>query len=445
MIRNVRTLLLLCTITLAAHSIHAQQYKTYKEIINRFHSDWKIHPSSGVGESSTHGDALASPTDMNALGAKWYFEPIEGTPYVRLENGFEEMFLHAQYGVLEVGQIIPDWKGAQWSIEKIAGTNYVEIRNVYTNAYLHTENGSLELGTRKVGWHSAMWELKDLPFDKIEKRAKANGPNITFPQETAKTGVVFNMPNNCETGFEWRFEWEKITGAISYSVYVARDNAQKPLAEFQMARQNSFVFPFDPGAFIPDTNLTGWSVSVQAMMNNGFTAWSKRRYFTIAPCAKEDKAVVKTDIAKTAKTMYTLQIDYNGYGALNNTGTINEIYIRVLDANRSLLWDNSFKTFTTPVTPFTVTFEAASPVGSILVSTNGDDAFWIDKVTLKKEKTEVMHWGMIGGKGWCLSTDANDGKTAPVKDFITPADGCKTCFELLINGKYVACPVEVGK
>jgi len=142
---------------------------------------------------------------------------------------------------------------------------------------------------------------------------------------------------------------------------------------------------------------------------------------------------------------YTLEINYNGYGALNNTGTLNEIYMRVLDSNRSLLWDNASKAFTTPATAFTVNFTVERPVASILIRTSGDDAFWIDRMVLKKDNKEVMHWGVIGGKGWCLSTDANDGKTAPLKDFITPADGCKDCFEFLINGKYNACPFEGGQ
>ena len=46
----------------------------------------------------------------------------------------------------------------------------------------------------------------------------------------------------------------------------------------------------------------------------------------------------------------------------------------------------------------------------IEISTNGNDGFYIDEWKLTKDNKRILNQGSDDGKGWCLSTDSNDGK-----------------------------------
>ncbi len=61
----------------------AQDLKSFKEIANRWHPEVKITQHV---EDGPYGYVEAAEVRTNNDGAKWCFEPVPGTNYVRIEN-----------------------------------------------------------------------------------------------------------------------------------------------------------------------------------------------------------------------------------------------------------------------------------------------------------------------------------------------------------------------
>ena len=76
-------------------------------------------------------------------------------------------------------------------------------------------------------------------------------------------------------------------------------------------------------------------------------------------------------------------------------------------------------------------------VGSVQVRIAGGDALWIDELKLLKHWDLKHHFGRNGGKGYCLSTEAND-SGGSWRQYV---DGdCKPCFEFKTsNNKVYGC------
>lgn len=145
-----------------------------------------------------------------------------------------------------------------------------------------------------------------------------------------------------------------------------------------------------------------------------------------------------------SSTLYYAQIDCHGSG-LDHTDTNSNVRVKFVSTNgdnagtaRKSLTDieakvmsinPSFNPFTsalgtsesplcnavTDAVYMSNTFEPFS-LKHIVISTGGDDAFWMDEVRVYRrdfndggiDDTLVAHFGRDNGKGWCLSTDAND-------------------------------------
>jgi hypothetical protein len=73
--------------------------------------------------------------------AKWSFEEVPGTPYVRVKNEWKHTFLVDHDGELHLSDAGADEQTTQWSFEPIDGTPYVQLQNRATEHYLLTVDG----------------------------------------------------------------------------------------------------------------------------------------------------------------------------------------------------------------------------------------------------------------------------------------------------------------
>ncbi|MBL4940217.1 MAG: hypothetical protein JKY81_00985 [Colwellia sp.] len=75
----------------------------------------------------------------------------------------------------------------------------------------------------------------------------------------------------------------------------------------------------------------------------------------------------------------------------------------------------------------------STKITEVRVSTNGDDAAWIDYAVLSGYWSgKVKTWGKKGGKGYCLSTDKKDGKSWKKKKKIDK-QGCAHKFKFSVR------------
>ena len=76
----------------------------------------------------------------------------------------------------------------------------------------------------------------------------------------------------------------------------------------------------------------------------------------------------------------------------------------------------------------------------VILSTDGNDAFWLDEMYLisrdgnvfvfGQENTTLAHWGQENGKGYCLSTDPSDAGG----DWTNKVDGCHKEIKFVVGG-----------
>lgn len=93
------------------------------------------------------------------LSAQWIFEPVSGTPFVKIKNKWRNQYLHIENGPLMSGAVKPEWWSAHWSLEPVAGTSSYRIRSRWKpQVALHNQNGKLEAGSVELGWWSAQWQ-----------------------------------------------------------------------------------------------------------------------------------------------------------------------------------------------------------------------------------------------------------------------------------------------
>lgn len=72
------------------------------------------------------------------------------------------------------------------------------------------------------------------------------------------------------------------------------------------------------------------------------------------------------------------------------------------------------------------------PMTSVVLSTDGDDAFWIDQLSLQGGLGGHGHWGVNGEKGYCLSTDPKDADGSWKS--VVGATGCRPRLEFFVGG-----------
>jgi hypothetical protein len=74
--------------------------------------------------------------------AKWSFEEVPGSPYVRIENDWKHTYLVDDDGKLRARATAPEAEESQWSFEPVDGTTFVQLRNAKTERYLLTWDGA---------------------------------------------------------------------------------------------------------------------------------------------------------------------------------------------------------------------------------------------------------------------------------------------------------------
>lgn len=126
----------------------------------------------------------------------------------------------------------------------------------------------------------------------------------------------------------------------------------------------------------------------------------------------------------TARADFCISVDCHGNDGLpgwaktGNTITV-ESWFQSFDTERKYTWsfvpDQCSDDHWWDICYATSAYPAG--IERIRISTNGHNAFWIDKVWLSAERLRYtgdgkFQWGVDNNRGWCLSTDASDGNNA---------------------------------
>ncbi len=169
----------------------------------------------------------------------------------------------------------------------------------------------------------------------------------------------------------------------------------------------------------------------------------KYRFLTAAATAL---VVVLSTATPCSAQNYELHVDCDGYGDIENTCTSNRITIEFLGGpseSTTARAGNRSDSDCAPPSDWLDIFTkgggesyygVASRVSieyrvrSVRISTNGDNAFWIDQLDLQGPWRG--HWGINKGQGYCLSTDPTDADRTWA-DFAS-SRGCHPCFEFRI-------------
>lgn len=143
---------------------------------------------------------------------------------------------------------------------------------------------------------------------------------------------------------------------------------------------------------------------------------------------------------------YELRIDCKGPSDIKNTGTENAVSISFVSRGQG-----SARSHHIPDGKCNVDFGFAaihnaavgSKVDAVRISIAGDDAMWMDRLTLVSrsrgsKESKVADWGKDLGDGYCLSTDSKDaGRTW--KDIVGNR-GCQKCLEFRVErAEVVSC------
>ncbi|MEM7035483.1 MAG: hypothetical protein AAF570_00810 [Bacteroidota bacterium] len=111
------------------------------------------------------------------------------------------------------------------------------------------------------------------------------------------------------------------------------------------------------------------------------------------------------------RNRYSIKLD-NCHSDLKNEGTGNKILVEFLDKNGKVVGRDSKNGVSENCWSADAEFSLStnSKVSDIRVTTNGDDGYYIDEVSIYAHGKEVRHYGGENGGGWCLSTDPEDGR-----------------------------------
>jgi hypothetical protein len=73
---------------------------------------------------------------------QWVFEPVAGTPFVRIRNQWKKTLLTDVDGKLRATGAPPQANDAHWTFEPVDGTTFVQLRNRETDRFLLAINGA---------------------------------------------------------------------------------------------------------------------------------------------------------------------------------------------------------------------------------------------------------------------------------------------------------------
>ena len=115
---------------------------------------------------------------------------------------------------------------------------------------------------------------------------------------------------------------------------------------------------------------------------------------------------------KSGKTMWRVDID-SCHSDLSNTGTKNKITVEFWSGNKFVGSRTKHKGISDRCNSSDekFTYKTNKKITSVVVKTNGTDAFFIDELYLYKNSKKKKKHGSDNGRGWCLSKDKNDAKS----------------------------------
>ncbi|MDG1416563.1 MAG: hypothetical protein P8J78_12230 [Maricaulis sp.] len=148
----------------------------------------------------------------------------------------------------------------------------------------------------------------------------------------------------------------------------------------------------------------------------------------------------------------TVRLDCYGDGTIQHTGTSNTITITVVSAvGRETMTvvptdsacepDVVGSILTGGVTDYygiskQFTSYTSYPVQYVRISTNGDNGFWMDQVSLSAGGASD-NWGVNGERGYCLSTDPSDADRS-WRNYVG-SRGCQRCMQFNVDGGVTSC------
>ena len=138
---------------------------------------------------------------------------------------------------------------------------------------------------------------------------------------------------------------------------------------------------------------------------------------------------------------YSVQLDYQ-HNSIKHTDTKSNITLSYFNQTGDLLHKETVKgVYPISKTMKTFRFSSEADIFYISIETNGEDAFFIDKVIIKKDNQIIQEHGTDGGKGWCMSTDPGDSRGIWA-NFLE--DDCQATRIFIVN-KQLTTPTIFGK
>ena len=168
-------------------------------------------------------------------------------------------------------------------------------------------------------------------------------------------------------------------------------------------------------------NNRGWCLSTDSRDTNG--AW---RSYIRGGCQRTLNFSIRST---SSTTLYSVMIDCS-HSSIVNENTQNRISVALLDSNRRVI-GSAFKNGITNCNNSNYFRINASRAPSFVrISTNGNDAFYIDRWELFRGTTLIRRNGVNERTGWCLSTDSGD--TGAWRRYLT--GDCQRSFQFPVRG-----------
>ncbi|MBI5321476.1 hypothetical protein [Bradyrhizobium sp.] len=148
---------------------------------------------------------------------QWIFEPVSGTPFVRIRNKWKGTYLADFNGKPRAMPAAPNATEAQWTFEPVDGTPYVQFRNRESDRFLLAINGAAALvdDFRQEMENNSLWRTlpaasavaapPPLPQRPLYDSAVSNCRQIGgyWTGSSCRRPVYITQPLVCPRGYAW--------------------------------------------------------------------------------------------------------------------------------------------------------------------------------------------------------------------------------------------------
>lgn len=328
---------------------------------------------------------------------KWTFEQVPGTTHFWLK-GTDGSGLHTERGPVEQSAINPDWHSAHWEFVPVSGMlGFVQIKNRYRSTYLCYENGVLACsGSPLPG--TDQWKFVKVSTEAAPAAAQNTPPAQSQPTSNPnadlmqKAGKFMDFVKSAEQAYT---ESKKETPPPAEPTQPTPPVEEEPApTATELPTNNLDQVPGGRGRTIPPPNPSSTS------------------------------------------TNYRVVIDCF-HAELENEGTGNTITVAIFSGGTMIQKMSVTPTCSATDKPIFNFNPTAANVTHVRISTNGTDAFFADRVILRKKDVGstggfelVKTWGDDNGQGYCLSTDPQDA----FGGWKGRIDGCYSNMDFKIDG-----------